>query len=366
MVLLRHAAADAAVMSDDLGLALFGERAPSALGSRPPSSLDSRPETPQWKVQKPSQKYSDRIFGKSQRGGGDSARSDASFNQSRGRRSPTPKHRGKSSFVDETLFGVTRTLEHDFDDKTVWESSKKLEHKPVIKDPSKTKKIRNSRPGTPASRPGSAMGKRSVYKRTSENSFVDDTLFGKGDASASIYSQQNDSVQYDYFGNRIMTKAASKQNAAVSAVVRPPSRGGGSVTPDFGIMGTGFSSSRPSSAASSSRPASAMSTTADRKISFESWVKQAKSDQRKVLPSKYQVFSSSYVDESLFGPKPAQPDFAAPWGEPDKGKPFIFDSSNYATKVSGNTGSTVPVIREKGPYLRKPVVKNPDAKPAWK
>ena len=340
-------------------LSLFGERPPSATSNRPFLGTNSNhqpmsdPAAPDWNIHKPSHKYTDRLFGQERKQ--DSFRSNTSFNVKQRnytqQRCPTPKNKGKSSYVDETLFGSARSA-NQFDDVDSWDDVK-TEHKPIIKEPSTSKKVR---PGTPgSSRPSSVYGKRGYYKTTSHGSFVDDTLFGKVDNSP---SKQASDAEYDYFGNKIISKTASKRNSLSS---RPVSRNQ-TATPDFGIQGSGFSSSRPPSAASS-RPPSAMDS--ERKVPFESWIQQSKSEHQKILPSKYQVFNASYVDESLFGPKPVDADFPAPWDKEKKTKPFIFDTSNYSTGMANKTNNAA-VMREKGPYLRKPIVKNPNTKPAWK
>ena len=343
----------------DSGLGLFGERPPSANSNKPSLGTNSNYQpvsdtaTAEWNIHKPSKKYADRLFGQEHHP--DSYRSNTSFNlkqRNYSQRCPTPKNKSKSSYVDETLFGSARSTANHFDDHGAWDNPP--EHKPVIKDPSKTTKTQKS--STPSRRPSSVYGKRDYYKTTSHGSFVDDTLFAKGDSAT---NKPIDNVEYDYYGNKIISKVASKKNVTPSSS-RPASRNQ-TGTSDIGIEGPGYSSSRPSSAAIS-RPASAMST--GRKVPFENWIKQSKSEHQKVLPSKYQVFNSSYVDESLFGPKPVEADFAAPWDKPER-KPFIFDSYNYSSCFGSKTGSTA-VVREKGPYLRKPIVKNPDAKPAWK
>ncbi len=331
----------------DLGLSLFGERPPSACSNKAASDLDFQ----KWDVQKPSQKYEERLFGREedQRSARLKHSTFIKHNSFKQERCPTPKNTGKSSYVDETLFGSARSIVQDFDDKTSW-GTDTAEHKPIIRKPSSSRK--GSRPSTPAS--GRPASKRGHYKTTNAGSFVDDTLFAKGIG----FVRQGDQAEFDYFGNRIISKTASRQHSATSS--RPGSRG-----PDLGIQGTGYSS-RPSSSAGS-RPPSVMSSST-RKMPFETWVTQSKSEQHKILPSRYQVFNSSFVDESLFGSKPTEPDFPAPWNEQEdakKGKPFLFDSSFHSAPRGGTAGHT-PIVREKGPYLRKPIVKNPNAKPAWK
>ena len=345
---------------DHQDLSLFGERPPSATGNRPSLGTNSNhqptsdPLAPDWNVHKPSHKYAERLFGQEQKQ--DSYRSNTSFNAKQRnytqQRCPTPKNKGKSTYVDETLFGSARTT-NQFDDADPWEDVKSG-HKPIIKNPTKANQTRSSTPGN-SSRPSSVCGMRRHYKTTSYGSFVDDTLFGKSDITE---SRQNNDVEYDYYGNKLISKTAFRKSPAPS---RPASRNQ-TPNPDFGIQGTGFTSSRPSSA-SSSRPPSAMAS--GRKVPFESWIRQSKSEHQKILPSKYQVFNASYVDESLFGPKPVDADFPAPWDKEKKAKPFIFDSNNYSNSMSTKSGDTA-IVRERGPYLRKPIVKNPNSKPAWK
>lgn len=52
------------------------------------------------------------------------------------------------------------------------------------------------------------------------------------------------------------------------------------------------------------------------------------SKQRNYYGKKWNVRNASYADELLFGERPEEPDFKAPWGKSEK-KQFVFDATDY-------------------------------------
>ena len=372
-------------------LGLVGERPPSArnnkqhLGTNTNHQPHSGSGPPDWTMHKPNQNqsYTDRILDSKRQ---DTVRSNTSFNIKQRNytqtRCATPKHGShKESYVDETLFGSARSVPGE----PSWDfGGPDKSHTPIIKGT--YKKPTSSRPGTPQ-RPSSRYGKRGFYKTTSYGSAADEALFGKGNAPTDFQPSRPE-YGYDCYGNRLLTKPQSSTETRMTswtaenprpgsaAGSRPGSAAGsrpGSAAGfhgnrsasrnesqlDFSVQGSGYNSAR-----SSARPESAAGS--GRRVPFEDWMHQSKNNNSKLLPTKYQVFSSSYVDESLFGPKPIEADFPAPWEneeeERKKGKPFLFDTNKYTTHF----GNPDVAIKEKGPYLRKPIIKDPKAKPVWK
>jgi len=73
--------------------------------------------------------------------------------------------------------------------------------------------------------------------------------------------------------------------------------------------------------------------------------------------------SASYVDETLFGPKPVDPEWEAPWSKPDHRRINIYDAFQHKVTIQHKD---VEVVRPKSAiYLRKARPAS-SGKPPWK
>ncbi len=321
---------------DDLGLMVVGSN---------PTSAPSTPTTQynQNFIKHKRFTYADRLFGQTHTvkegnnrppSAQSSARSVSSRSGKHSDRS-TPRNKKKEkhnqSYVDEMLFGP-KPEEPDF--AAPWD---KPQRKPVIFDMTDYKSLKVKK----AARPESASSKRKPMKAQYNPSFVDEGLFGAKPDDPSFAAPWNKKqggsklAMYDY-GGSMPNGIDGHKPPSTPTKGRPPSRDGG----------------RPDSRASDRPPSSRPSTpTSGRKN---------KNNKPK------EKHNASFVDELLFGPKPVEPDFAAPWEKKEKKpRPFFCDASNSSqNKIDGQPGRTTSGSRSR-PNSARSTTSTQD-RPVWK
>ena len=83
----------------------------------------------------------------------------------------------------------------------------------------------------------------------------------------------------------------------------------------------------------------------------QSRASQSKANMSRPASAKKNNFKPSYVDDMLFGSKLAEPDFSAPWNSSTPGKHSGVDYKNYKNRGSSRPGSGTHVPRHSATYV---------------
>ena len=299
---------------------------------------------------------------------------------SSGKKKKQNKH--TPSYTDELLFGNTTPKPED----SIWESSfsyrgaaqtpvsSERSYKPQNYYTRNVNKPSQDRPPSGRQTPGTFQENGRVSRQDTQRSQV----------SSPTHSQQTATRRSGSLSNTPKKKNRNRHNPSYvdemlfgSKLEEPsfaaPWDDGKSVKPHRFDMTDYKSRSEPQSSSrstTSARPSTRQNNTSrpSSRQSVASSGRNSVVNGRPPTPNK-KLFKQSYVDENLFGPKPVECNWDAPWEDPkDKyRKPLIYDSSDYKMTVDhGDVGRPKPRVKSSLHKSKSSSTSNLSKKPAWR
>lgn len=202
---------------------------------------------------------------------------------------------------------------------------------------------------TRAKTPGGSRAYNRRYRSNHEASYVDETLFGQKTENPPFHAPWEKPSDY-----------GSKQYSLDCTDYRAKSK---MPTDTQTMIAIGTQTILNPHNAASSRPASRL------EVSNASARPSSRQAVQRPGTATRNTHKASYVDDTLFGPKPVEPSWAAPWDKEKKTKPLLFGSSDVKVTVSHNieTCKERPRkdLRSAGAGVPRPPSRT-GARPVWK